>query len=100
MCWTPPPLNSSLVLTRWNAMCDTRARVLAARVLGERHPVMAAYCSQLGTLYRVRQLVLSPSLRVRVVALTWLPPVIVLPGLRLLGSSSADARACAGALGL
>ena len=97
MCWTPPPLNSSLVLTRWNAMCDTRARVLAARVLGERHPVMAAYCSQLGTLYRVRQLVLSPSLRVRVVALTWL---LVSSGLRLLGSSSADARACAGALGL
>ena len=97
MCWTPPPLNSSLVLTRWNAMCDTRARVLAARVLGERHPVMAAYCSQLGTLYRVRQLVLSPSLRVRVVALTWL---LVSSGLRLLGSSSANARACAGALGL
>ena len=71
--------------------------MLAARVLGERHPVMAAYCSQLGTLYRVRQLVLSPSLRVRVVALTWL---LVSSGLRLLGSSSANARACAGALGL
>lgn len=29
-----------------------RARILAAKVLGERHPIMASYCTELGSLYR------------------------------------------------